>query len=95
VVTNVDPDHLSNWGTAQNYADGFLPSPPASGSRAGDQRRRSRRGGLTARVRTVRRELPYAVMTFGECGAPTSDPALDLAGTGSSFDLEQDGAGGR
>ena len=24
VVTNVDPDHLSNWGTAQNYADGFL-----------------------------------------------------------------------
>ena len=24
VVTNVDPDHLSNWGTAENYADGFL-----------------------------------------------------------------------
>ena len=24
VVTNVDPDHLINWGTAENYADGFL-----------------------------------------------------------------------
>ena len=24
VVTNIDPDHLSNWGTAENYADGFL-----------------------------------------------------------------------
>ena len=24
VVTNVDPDHLSNWGTAEHYADGFL-----------------------------------------------------------------------
>jgi UDP-N-acetylmuramate--alanine ligase len=24
VVTNVDPDHLSNWGTAENYSDGFL-----------------------------------------------------------------------
>jgi UDP-N-acetylmuramate--alanine ligase len=24
VVTNVDPDHLSNWGSAGNYADGFL-----------------------------------------------------------------------
>src|SRR5215203_4186336 len=23
VVTNVDPDHLSNWGTAENYAEGF------------------------------------------------------------------------
>src|SRR3954469_24235238 len=24
VVTNVDPDHLSNWGTPENYAAGFL-----------------------------------------------------------------------
>ncbi|MFP5283046.1 MAG: UDP-N-acetylmuramate--L-alanine ligase [Actinomycetes bacterium] len=24
VVTNVDPDHLANWGTPDNYADGFL-----------------------------------------------------------------------
>ena len=24
VVTNIDPDHLSNWGTAENYADGFF-----------------------------------------------------------------------
>ena len=24
VVTNIDPDHLSNWGTAEHYADGFL-----------------------------------------------------------------------
>ena len=24
VVTNVDPDHLINWGTAENYADGFF-----------------------------------------------------------------------
>src|SRR5215212_6758801 len=24
VVTNVDPDHLINWGSAENYADGFI-----------------------------------------------------------------------
>src|SRR5216117_3517245 len=24
VVTNIDPDHLSNWGSAASYADGFL-----------------------------------------------------------------------
>src|SRR5215213_9252147 len=24
VVTNVDPDHLINWGSAENYADGFF-----------------------------------------------------------------------
>ena len=31
VVTNVDPDHLVNWGTAEDYADGFRGSPPARG----------------------------------------------------------------
>ena len=33
VVTNVDPDHLSNWGTAENYADGFLAFAAAEGVR--------------------------------------------------------------
>ena len=33
VVTNVDPDHLSNWGTAEHYADGFLRFATAPGVR--------------------------------------------------------------
>ena len=45
VVTNVDPDHLSNWGTAENYADGFLRfATGGSVAAAGDQRGRPRRG---------------------------------------------------
>ena len=33
VVTNVDPDHLSNWGTAEHYADGFLAFATGDGVR--------------------------------------------------------------
>ncbi|SDS09798.1 UDP-N-acetylmuramate--L-alanine ligase [Microlunatus soli] len=38
VITNVDPDHLVNWGTPDNYRAGFLrfvttPHPTADGSR--------------------------------------------------------------
>ena len=45
VVTNVDPDHLSNWGTAQAYADGFERFATADARRrARGQRRRPGRG---------------------------------------------------
>ena len=52
---------------------------------------------LTARVRerVAARSLPYAVVTFGEAAdADVGIRRLDLAGTGSTFDLEQDGSGG-
>ena len=52
---------------------------------------------LTARVRerVAARALPYAVVTFGEAAdADVGIRRLDLAGTGSTFDLEQDGSGG-
>ena len=98
VVTNVDPDHLSNWGTAENYADGFLAFAAAEGVRllvisADDPGAVA----LTARVRerVAARGLPYAVVTFGEAAdADVGIRRLDLAGTGSTFDLEQDGSGG-
>ena len=98
VVTNVDPDHLSNWGTAENYADGFLAFAAAEGVRllvisADDPGAVA----LTARVRerVADAALPYAVVTFGEAAdADVGIRRLDLAGTGSTFDLEQDGSGG-
>ena len=98
VVTNVDPDHLSNWGTAENYADGFLAFAAAEAVQvlvisADDPGAVA----LTARVRqrVADRALPYAVVTFGEAAeADVGIRRLDLAGTGSSFDLEQDGSGG-
>ena len=98
VVTNVDPDHLSNWGTAERYADGFLRF--ATGSRvrllvvsADDPGAVA----LTARVREriASGATQLEIVTFGH--APTADvriTAASLAGMGSRFALEQDGAGG-
>src|SRR4051794_30944133 len=99
VVTNVDPDHLSNWGSAQAYADGF--ERFATGRdvavlvvSADDP------GGveLTAAVR--RRALHAAgtvpeIVTFGQAvDADVRITGATFAGTGSSFRLTRGGVGG-
>jgi UDP-N-acetylmuramate--alanine ligase len=94
VVTNIDPDHLSNWGSAENYADGFLRFAAADSVRllvtsADDP-------GAVALTERVRQRaaagLPApAVMTFGT--AENADVRIlraSLAGTGSSFELSWD-----
>ena len=100
VVTNVDPDHLSNWGTAENYADGFLAF--ATGEKVRlvvisaddpgavaltDRLRRNQQA--AARERTSR-SSPSASRRRPMCGSPTRPwPA-----PGSSFELQRDGRGG-
>ena len=89
VVTNVDPDHLVNWGTAERYADGFLAFATRPGvsllvASADDP-------GATELVRRVRSREAGAprVLTFGTAGgADVSIGAVRLAGTGSSFNLD-------
>jgi UDP-N-acetylmuramate--alanine ligase len=87
VVTNVDPDHLVNWGTPENYAEGFVRFATAQGVRllvvSADD---AGAAALTATVREQRGDLD--VVTFGE--ADTADlqiTGLVLAGTGSEFTL--------
>ncbi len=95
VVTNIDPDHLSNWGSAENYADGFLRFATADPVRllvcsADDL-------GAVALTEQVRRRtaagLPGpAVMTFGtSANADVQILDVSLAGTGSTFELRSDG----
>jgi len=89
VVTNVDPDHLSNWGTAENYADGFLrfatgPSVRLLVISADDP------GAvvLTERLRDRPDGDRPRIVSFGE--SPTADVRIagaDFAGTGSTFTL--------
>jgi UDP-N-acetylmuramate--alanine ligase len=98
VVTNVDPDHLSNWGTAENYADGFLSFA------TGDQVRLvvisaddSGAAALNARLRRyiAAGSADIEVVTFGE--SPAADvriTGMELAGSGSSFALHRDDRGG-
>jgi UDP-N-acetylmuramate--alanine ligase len=94
VVTNIDPDHLSNWGSAENYADGFLRFAAADSvqllvSSADDP-------GAVALTEQVRRRtaagLPGpAVMTFGtSANADVQILGVSLAGTGSTFELRSD-----
>jgi UDP-N-acetylmuramate--alanine ligase len=91
VVTNIDPDHLSNWGSAENYADGFLRFATASSVRllvtsADDP-------GAIALTRTVRQRIAAGspgpeIITFGTTDqADVHISAVRLAGTGSSFRL--------
>ena len=98
VVTNIDPDHLSNWGSAESYADGFLSFATADSVRllvtsADDP-------GAVALTKRVRRRIAAGssapeIMTFG-----TSDEAdvqikgARLAGTGSTFELRWAGHAG-
>ncbi|HET6759416.1 MAG TPA: Mur ligase domain-containing protein, partial [Propionibacteriaceae bacterium] len=95
VVTNIDPDHLSNWGSAENYADGFLRFATADSVRllvcsADDP-------GAVALTEQLRRRtaagLPGpAVMTFGtSANADVQIQGVNLAGTGSTFELRSDG----
>ncbi|HET8970122.1 MAG TPA: UDP-N-acetylmuramate--L-alanine ligase [Candidatus Nanopelagicales bacterium] len=87
VVTNVDPDHLSNWGTAANYADGFGRFATGSSVRvlvisADDPGAVA----LTSRVRALGGEP--RIVTFGE--SETADIRIteaSFAGTASTFKL--------
>jgi UDP-N-acetylmuramate--alanine ligase len=93
VVTNVDPDHLSNWGTAENYADGFLSF--ATGERVRLVVISADDPGAVALAERVRRTAAVEVVTFGqsaEADVRITDPTL--AGSGSSFRLQRDAKGG-
>jgi len=91
VVTNIDPDHLSNWGSAENYADGFLRFATAASVRllvtsADDP-------GAVALTREVRRRIAAGspgpeIMTFGASDeADVQIMGTRLAGTQSAFTL--------
>ena len=98
VVTNVDPDHLSNWGTAQAYADGFLRFATAASVAvlvvsADDPGAVE----LTAAVRRHDRVTSgdLEVVTFGHAAdADVLISGATYAGTGSSFRLARNGVGG-
>jgi UDP-N-acetylmuramate--alanine ligase len=100
VVTNVDPDHLSNWGTPKNYADGFLrfalgPTIRLLVVSADDP-------GAVALTERVRAALATGdgwgprLLTFGE--SPDADIRIRdaaFAGTGARFVLDTSaGTGG-
>jgi UDP-N-acetylmuramate--alanine ligase len=95
VVTNVDPDHLSNWGTAKNYADGFLSFATGEKVRlvvisADDP------GAVELTGRIAKESADVQVITFGV--APQADVRIvspTLAGSGSSFELRRGDQGGR
>jgi UDP-N-acetylmuramate--alanine ligase len=98
VVTNIDPDHLSNWGSAENYADGFLRFATAASVRllvtsADDP-------GAVALTRRVRQQIAAGlprpeIMTFGTSeAADVQIMGTRLAGTGSAFTLGWAGDGG-
>jgi len=98
VITNVDPDHLINWGTAENYAEGFFRFATGKAVRllvvsADDP-------GAVALTERVRREVANGnstveIVTFGESEA--ADVRISggvFAGTGSSFELRKAQTGG-
>jgi UDP-N-acetylmuramate--alanine ligase len=100
VVTNIDPDHLSNWGSAENYADGFLRFATAGSVRllvtsADDP-------GAIALTEQVRRRIAAGspgpgpeIMTFGSSReADVQIKGIRLVGTGSTFELLWAGHGG-
>ena len=95
VVTNIDPDHLSNWGSAESYADGFLRFATASSVRllvtsADDP-------GAVALTERVRQRTSAGVpgpevVTFGISEvADVRILGASVAGTGSTFQLSRDG----
>jgi UDP-N-acetylmuramate--alanine ligase len=97
-VTNIDPDHLSNWGSAENYADGFLRFATAASVRllvtsADDP-------GAVALTEQVRQRIAAGspgpeIMTFGASqGADVQVKGIRLVGTGSTFELVWRGHGG-
>jgi UDP-N-acetylmuramate--alanine ligase len=98
VVTNVDPDHLSNWGTADHYADGFLSFATGDQVRlvvisADDPGAVALTDRLRADQQAGRR---IQVITFGVSHhADVQIVAPVLAGSGSSFQLRRGDQGGR
>ena len=94
VVTNVDPDHLSNWGTAENYAAGF--ERFATGTRvellvisADDP------GAVALTAALRRRPDPPQIRTFGRAAAADIRVSAEsYAGTRSHFRLSHGEAGG-
>jgi len=98
VVTNIDPDHLSNWGSAENYADGFLRFATGRAVRlvvisADDPGAMA----LTARLRdqVAAGTSSVEIVAFGEnVGANVRVSRAAFAGTGSSFELSAGDAGG-
>ena len=98
VVTNIDPDHLSNWGSAENYADGFLRFATAASVRllvtsADDPGAVSLTEQL--RRRTAAGSTGPEIMTFGTSQqADVQIKGIHLVGTGSSFELDWAGHGG-
>ncbi len=98
VVTNVDPDHLINWGSAENYADGFFRFASGKAVRllvvSADDAGAVR---LTQRVRNemANGDSSVDIVTFGESEA--ADVRISgsiFAGTGSSFELHTAEGGG-
>jgi UDP-N-acetylmuramate--alanine ligase len=87
VVTNVDPDHLVNWGTPEHYADGFYRFATEGGVQAvvisADE------PGAVALTKRLRdHDQPPQIITFGE--SSDSDVRISdiaLSGTGSAFVL--------
>jgi UDP-N-acetylmuramate--alanine ligase len=98
VVTNIDPDHLSNWGSADNYADGFLRFATADSVRlvvtsADDP------GAVMLTDRIRRRTAAGAagpeIITFGtSANADVRILGASVAGTASSFELRWQGSPG-
>lgn len=91
VVTNVDPDHLVNWGSPDNYRDGFLrfvSQPHPTAASAADEGIRvqllvisaDEPGAvqLTEQVRALGEQLPR-IVTFGR------NPAADIRISDESF----------
>jgi UDP-N-acetylmuramate--alanine ligase len=93
VVTNVDPDHLVNWGTPENYAAGFARFAAGAWLRllvvsADDPGAVALTDHLRALVATG--ESSAQIVTFGEDeAADVRISGATFAGTGSSFSLSR------
>ncbi len=97
VVTNVDPDHLSNWGSAQAYAAGF--ERFATGRDVAVLVVSADDPGAVALTAAVRRKVEAEggpeVVTFGQAvDADVRITGATYAGTGSSFRLARGDVGG-
>jgi UDP-N-acetylmuramate--alanine ligase len=99
VVTNVDPDHLVNWGTPENYAAGFLRFATGSTIRtlvisADDPG--AIRLAEQVRQRVAAGETDVRIISFGSAAdADVRISEASFAGTGSRFTLQEaSGEGG-
>lgn len=93
VITNIEADHLDNWGTADAYIDGFVRMGAAEAVEVviltADER-------ISREVAAVLRGREKTVVTYGE--APDADiqlSALELTPTVTAATLTADGDDGR